>query len=227
MSEKSKLDRLIASRDKAFQNRTFEIELYWKRTAYFMTAVGAITAGIVAVLTKEGAKDTTYLMFFLSILLFIISLLWYMLNKGSKAWQERWESIVIAFEEDIRAEIGGEVNYPSGPVSVASDKAYLKAVIHQFPDNFYNLSETEKTPFKRYSVSKINLSLSFTFILISFFLIIGYGIKLFAELKTSLDNNVIAQNIIFYSLVSMVIGLILVVIFVIIRRKTLSSNFKK
>src|SRR5699024_6065178 len=94
-----KRERLIASRNLAFQNRTFEIELYWKRTAYFMTAAGFIVAGIVEFITQDKVKPL--IITALSLLLFIISFLWLRLNHGSKYWQKHWEDVVKKIEKAI------------------------------------------------------------------------------------------------------------------------------
>ena len=69
----------------ALDTRKFEIELYWKRTGYFVLFIGAIFVGYY---TSNRNLQTI----FLSFLGFLLSLLWYMANRGSKFWQENWEA---------------------------------------------------------------------------------------------------------------------------------------
>lgn len=71
----------------ALDTRKFEIELYWKRTAYFVLFIGAIFVGYYNVLSKSH-----WLSLFIAALGFLLSLLWYMANRGSKFWQENWEA---------------------------------------------------------------------------------------------------------------------------------------
>lgn len=75
--------------DIALDTRKFEIELYWKRTAYFILFIGAIFVGYYTVLS--GSKSH-WISLFLAALGFLLSLLWYMANQGSKFWQENWEA---------------------------------------------------------------------------------------------------------------------------------------
>lgn len=71
----------------ALDTRKFEIELYWKRTAYFVLFIGVIFVGYYNVLSKSH-----WLSLFIAALGFLLSLLWYMANRGSKFWQENWEA---------------------------------------------------------------------------------------------------------------------------------------
>lgn len=71
--------------DIALDCRKFEIELYWKRANYFVIIIGAIFIGYYTV------KSDLYRQI-LSCLGYAVSFGWICLNRGSKFWQENWES---------------------------------------------------------------------------------------------------------------------------------------
>lgn len=71
--------------DIALDCRKFEIELYWKRANYFVIIIGAIFIGYYTV------KSDLYCQI-LSCLGYAVSFGWICLNRGSKFWQENWES---------------------------------------------------------------------------------------------------------------------------------------
>jgi len=73
----------------ALDTRKFEIELYWKRTAYFVLFIGAIFVGYYNVFSNSKSHWASL---FIAALGFLLSLLWYMANRGSKYWQENWEA---------------------------------------------------------------------------------------------------------------------------------------
>ena len=90
----------------ALDTRKFEIELYWKRTAYFVLFISAVFIGYYKIIqTKDsiiGIYQKEWLLLFLAALDFLLSLLWYMANRGSKFWQENWEAHI----EDLSIELG-------------------------------------------------------------------------------------------------------------------------
>jgi hypothetical protein len=88
----------------ALDIRKFEIELYWKRTAYFWTLIGAAIAGYAALRVgtyRQDGKDANgrVLLFLLSCFGMVLSCGWYMANRASKYWQENWERHVDALED--------------------------------------------------------------------------------------------------------------------------------
>lgn len=88
-----------AALEHAMEIRKFEIDLYWKRAAYFWTFIGASFAGYGAV---EGASTITNkaaLTVPLSCLGLVFSVGWFCVNKGSKLWQENWENHVDLLED--------------------------------------------------------------------------------------------------------------------------------
>lgn len=88
----------------ALDTRKFEIELYWKRTGYFVLFIGAVFVGYYKVLQIRELSDSEkeWLLLLLAALGFLLSLLWYMANRGSKFWQENWEAHI----EELSTEIG-------------------------------------------------------------------------------------------------------------------------
>lgn len=80
----------------ALDTRKFEIELYWKRTGYFVLFIGAVFVGYYNIINtaEEGISkyQNEWLLLLLAALGFLLSLLWYMANRGSKFWQENWEA---------------------------------------------------------------------------------------------------------------------------------------
>ncbi|MEQ8738884.1 MAG: hypothetical protein RIE87_16700 [Rhodospirillales bacterium] len=119
----------------ALDIRKFEIDLYWKRAAYFWSLIAATFAGFFA-LASTGDKTLATLMFPVSCIGLVLAVGWYAVNRGSKYWQENWERHVDALEE---IEIG--------PLY----KTTLKLTLFDF---FKPLAGF------RYSVSKINQIIS-------------------------------------------------------------------
>ncbi|MRN56823.1 hypothetical protein [Paenibacillus monticola] len=123
----------------ALDIRKFEIELYWKRATYFWTFIGVTFAGYFLLIngnvsTAERLRSWHILIVTLLGLLFSFS--WFLVNRGSKFWQNNWERHVDYLEDDIM-----------GPL--------YKTVINPQKNKFIN-------PFAEYplSVSKINQFLS-------------------------------------------------------------------
>src|SRR5258708_731945 len=84
----------------ALDIRKFEIDLYWKRAAYFWTFIGATFAGYGAV-QVAAVPFRTDLSVFLSCLGLVFAFGWFCVNKGSKQWQENWENHVDLLEDDV------------------------------------------------------------------------------------------------------------------------------
>jgi hypothetical protein len=76
----------------ALQTRQFEIELYWKRANYFWAFIAASFAGYF-VMSDKGTSAGVY-PFVISCLGFFFTLAFFLVNKGSKFWQENWENHV-------------------------------------------------------------------------------------------------------------------------------------
>jgi hypothetical protein len=78
--------------------RKFEIDLYWKRAAYFWTFIAAAFAGYV--LVQKDTHDFK-IAYTIACLGFIFSLAWYLVNRGSGAWQRNWEAHVDLLEDEV------------------------------------------------------------------------------------------------------------------------------
>lgn len=125
-------EKRISALQQAYENRKFEIELYWKRATYFWAFIAAAFGGYFAL--QANSKDA--LPYLVACLGFMFSLAWYFVNRGSKAWQQNWEMHVDLLE-----------NENSGPIykTILSPREYrLRDVTDAFP----------------FSVSKINQVLS-------------------------------------------------------------------
>ena len=87
---------LEAALKQAYEVRKFEIELYWKRAAYFWAFIGAAFVGYAAFLKEQ---DHSGLLVIISCIGFVFSVAWHCVNKGSKHWQENWENHVELLED--------------------------------------------------------------------------------------------------------------------------------
>jgi hypothetical protein len=78
--------------DLALDIRKFEIGLYWQRAAYFWALIAAAFAGYFAILSADKLVDKEYLAYIVSCIGFIFTWAWFLVNRGSKYWQENWEN---------------------------------------------------------------------------------------------------------------------------------------
>lgn len=87
--------------DLALDIRKFEIGLYWQRTAYFWALIAAAFAGYFAVLSAEKVEHREFNAFALACIGLVFSLAWFLVNRGSKFWQENWERHVDLLEDAV------------------------------------------------------------------------------------------------------------------------------
>lgn len=83
----------------ALDIRKFEIELYWKRATYFWTLIAATFAGYFAVLASEKIEDKLFNAYVIACIGLVFTLAWFLVNRGSKFWQENWENHVDMLED--------------------------------------------------------------------------------------------------------------------------------
>lgn len=106
--KKEKLEKAL---EIALDTRKFEIGLYWKRTGYFVLFIGAVFIGYYKIMqTAEssiGKYQKEWLLLLLAALGFLLSLLWYMANRGSKFWQENWEAHIKELSTHLGVPIFG------------------------------------------------------------------------------------------------------------------------
>ncbi len=141
--------------------RKFEIDLYWKRAAYFWSFIGATLIGYLALINASNPTPIQKLSQFIIIVLGVMfSLCWYF---GSKFWQLNWEKHLDIMEDNL-----------IGPL--------YKTTINR--DYYMKRWWVINGPYP-FSVSKINIILSF-FIFIIWVLIYIYF--LYTNCSFSIDN---------------------------------------
>lgn len=149
-STSSPTERQREAHKLAMDIRKFEIELYWKRAAYFWTFIAVTLAAYAAVLTARQDTAPTYnrsdILFAIASIGFVFSVAWYFVNRGSKFWQRNWE-----FQADVLEDAA------VGPL-------YKTAFVD---DDLKFLKPTGAYPF---SVSALNLVLNL-FVMVVFLLL--------------------------------------------------------
>ena len=73
--------------------RKFELDLYWRRSAYFWAFAAIVFAGYVTLLTADGIPELSrhrYLLL-VSTVGFLISWGWFLAIRGGKYWSSSWE----------------------------------------------------------------------------------------------------------------------------------------
>lgn len=90
--------------EQALDIRKFEIELYWKRATYFWTFIGVSLTAYFAInaidLDNKIANRELYSLLIASLGM-VFSVAWFLVNKGSKYWQENWEKHVDVLEDKV------------------------------------------------------------------------------------------------------------------------------
>jgi len=97
-SDSKKAERAL---DLALDIRKYEINLYWQRAAYFWALIASAFAGYFAILSSEHLQNKEYLAFIISLIGLIFSWAWFLVNQGSKFWQENWENHVDMLEDEF------------------------------------------------------------------------------------------------------------------------------
>jgi len=87
--------------DYALDIRKFEIELYWKRAAYFWALIAVAFAGFFAVLSSKDIEQRELYAFVIGCVGLVFSWSWFLVNRGSKYWQENWENHVNMLEDRV------------------------------------------------------------------------------------------------------------------------------
>src|SRR5262245_20757003 len=65
----------------ALDIRKFEIDLYWKRASYFWALIAASFGGYFALSNAQRPTDAGFVVACIG---FVVSLAWYLVNRGSK-----------------------------------------------------------------------------------------------------------------------------------------------
>ncbi|MGP3592655.1 RipA family octameric membrane protein [Vagococcus sp. WN89Y] len=113
-AHRTKIEKNKLALEKAHEIRKFEIDLYWKRTTYFWTIIAAIFAGYILLASKNSEKtiqNGDWYLILIAFAGFIFSYGWFLLNKGSKFWQENWEFHIDKLEDEITGPLYKTVLY--------------------------------------------------------------------------------------------------------------------
>jgi len=81
----------------AADTRKFEIGLYWQRAAYFWGLIAAVFGTDFYVRFSEHSLSSQLL----ECIGLLLSAAWYLVNRGSKYWQENWERHVDVLEDQV------------------------------------------------------------------------------------------------------------------------------
>jgi hypothetical protein len=103
---------------KAWECRNFEIDKFWSRSLFFWGFIAAVLTGYIALIVKGNAEDSAgigYLDFYLICLGFLFSLAWFLVLRGSKAWQENWETHIDRLEDLVNGPLYKTVFCPIRP----------------------------------------------------------------------------------------------------------------
>lgn len=159
---------------KAYQFRDFEIDMYWKRAQYFWGFLAVIYAGYFLLVSSEKRDllPKEYELITCSIGS-LLSFAWYLVNRGSKRWQEHWEQMINKYEKELDFIVYGE--------KITSDFGILKA--------------------GRYSVSKVNILVSLI-IFLSWILLFGFSIRNFENCSVFIIGLVTLFFIVLMCLIS-------------------------
>ncbi len=96
----TKAHKHLAAFHQASDIRKFEIEMYWKRAAYFWTLITVTFAGYFTILSSS-IHARNYFALMLACIGFVFTFAWYLSGRGSKFWQENWENHLDLLEDDI------------------------------------------------------------------------------------------------------------------------------
>lgn len=143
----------------AKDNRELEINLYWRRAAYFWvfisliwTLFGKIVLDMKIMDIEQPMEELqTAVLYFVSCVGLFLSYAWFLVNKGSKYWQENWEYQIDYLENSIMG--------PSYKLHMFSiDEVNKKTLKSTNSEKELRKMITSKT--NPPSVSKINLTVS-------------------------------------------------------------------
>lgn len=106
--------RAKAAYEKAWDARKFEIELYWKRAAYFWAFIATTFVGYFALVNSANYKSDDAFqhaeVYFVICIGLVLSCGFLFINRGSKAWQRHWEIHVDLLEDQFVGPLYKTVN---------------------------------------------------------------------------------------------------------------------
>lgn len=133
-AQSNKVERAL---EHALDIRKFEIGLYWQRAAYFWALIAGAFAGYAAILSADELAEKEFLAYIVGCIGLLFTWAWFLVNRGSKYWQENWENHVDMLEDNI-----------TGPL--------YKTVLKRPPEEEESIVERFITGPAPYSPSKIN-----------------------------------------------------------------------
>jgi hypothetical protein len=173
-------DKVEKALEHALDIRKFEIELYWKRAAYFWTLIAAAFAGYFAILSAVALQDKEYLAYIVSCIGILFTWAWFLVNRGSKYWQENWENHVDMLEDSVTGPLYKTVlhrpteedvfeKYVTGPLAMSPSKTaqwvslftlcvWLVLVCHSLPKINFSDSVDVLVTFKHILVGIITIT---------------------------------------------------------------------
>jgi len=83
----------------AIETRKLEVDLYWRRAAYFWTLSTVAFTGFFALQNSDNAPKGSLVI--VSCIGFLFSFAWLLANRGAKHWQANWEAQVDMLEDGI------------------------------------------------------------------------------------------------------------------------------
>ena len=171
-------DRKRIGFDIALDTRKFEIDLYWKRAAYFWAFIASTFAGYFVVFSAKDIdiEDKEKILFLLNCLGMFATWIWFLVLKGSKYWQENWEQQVGDREKEVCGFVFNNV--------LVVEKSCLLS-LNAYP----------------YSVSKLNMILSQFILAIWFFLLIE-NLNISFQLPFSYFKFILTVILIFFMIYS-------------------------
>jgi hypothetical protein len=91
--------------ERAYSQRTFEIEHYWKRATYFWGYQIAIFAAFGLLWKGETVNEWNVITLALSVLGILTALAHSLSARGSKFWQENWEHHIDMLEDSVEGRL--------------------------------------------------------------------------------------------------------------------------
>lgn len=100
------IPRAVEALRYAHDIRKFEIDLYWKRSAYFQTVIGIVLGALALTLrtgesTSKWVIDSSMIQAAIAYLGSVLAFAWYSVTRGGKYWQRNWETHVDTLENLI------------------------------------------------------------------------------------------------------------------------------
>ena len=94
-------DRHLRAFSQVADIRKFEIDMYWKRASYFWTIIAVTFTGFFALSATNDFPYKNISLLLLSSMGMVFTFSWFLVNRGSKYWQENWENHLDLMEDQV------------------------------------------------------------------------------------------------------------------------------